>query len=394
MQLADVLKHIRTNRRFDLASVAHATGISESRLQEFEQGKREPTSRQFEALAETYGVPSYLMGIEALPNLQESPKDFRRSVPSPAHLSPPAMQRIWAAEQVAEATKQLLEATKAPLASWSKDVPSGKLSVATATKLRSYFDEWLSPRQQRLGFTGTDEQKFFGALRIFIEAQGTVVRVNQAPPDDFLGFYLEPEDGAPTAFVNRKISSVKAQLFTLVHEYAHAMMGASGISDPFRLKNDVERSCNAFTAEFIAPSEEFAKTIESFARTTRGDVFKLVNLASKHSLLSKHAAAIRLKETDYIGQKELNQWLSLRAKLTGKEIKNEDAEEDEIGNDFGQVHAKLVGEIGYLPTYAAGIALDEKLISSVDVVTSISLSQSIQERAISLATRRFEVAIS
>ena len=41
----------------DKRKLAHATGISTSRLQEFEQGTREPTSRQFEALAEIYGVP-------------------------------------------------------------------------------------------------------------------------------------------------------------------------------------------------------------------------------------------------------------------------------------------------------------------------------------------------
>jgi Zn-dependent peptidase ImmA (M78 family)/transcriptional regulator with XRE-family HTH domain len=365
MPLAEVLKHLRTNRRFELAAVAHATGISTSRLQEFEQGTREPTFRQVETLAETYGVPSYLLSIDAIPNLPESPTDFRRSVPAPAHLSPAAMQRVWDAEQVAQATKQLLGAAKASLATWAQNVNIEKPTPSNASALRKFFDDWLSTRKGKLAFTGTDEQKFFGALRLFVEAQGTVVRVNQAPPEDFLGFYLEPEEGVPTAFVNRKISSSKAQLFTLVHEYAHWILGASGISDPFRLKNQIERTCNEFAAEFIAPKEQFGRSVKALSRTIRIDVFKLVDSASKQSLLSKHATAIRLLETGYIDQKQLDHWL-----------------------------AKLVGEIGYLPTYVAGLALGKKLISSVDVMTSISLSQSVQDSAISLATRRFEVAAS
>lgn len=396
MPVSTVLKHIRSNRRFDLTAVAHATGISTSRLQEFEQGTREPTVRQFETLAEAYGIPSYLLGIDSLPNLPEAPIDFRRPEPGPAHLSPQAMQRVWAAEQVAHATKQLLDATKVGLASWESKVPkpSSQLSQSFTVELRTYFDQWLSARSEKLAFTGTEEQRFFGAFRLFLEAQGTVVRVNQAPPEDFLGFYLEPDDGAPTAFVNRKISSIKAQLFTLAHEYAHMLLGISGVSDPFRIKNQTERSCNEFAAQFLAPADQFAKTVETFERGIRIDVFKFVDLASRRSLLSKHATAIRLVETGYINRQQLSQWLATREKLSGKQIKNEDAEDDDPENTFGQVHAKLIGEIGYLPTYLAGVALERQLITNVDVVTSISLSQSIQEKAISLATRRFEVAAS
>ena len=324
MPLSQVLKQIRTSRRFDLAAVAHATGISSKRLQEFEDGKSQPTSRQFETLAETYGVPGYLLGLDLIPNLPEAPKDFRKADPTPANLSPTGMQRIWAAEQVSQATTQLVNATKASLATWTDKIkiPAGNnLSRHVGAEMRAFFDDWLSSRADKFGFTGTDEQKLFGALRLFIEAQGTIVRVNQASPDDFMGFYLEPEDGAPTAFVNRKISSQKAQLFTLVHEYAHSLVGASGVSDPFRLKNDIERMCNQFAAEFIAPTPAFTKIVEALDKATRIDVFKLVAQASRLSLLSRHATAIRLLETGHIDQKQLNQWLSARAKLSGKDLK-------------------------------------------------------------------------
>ena len=227
---------------------------------------------------------------------------------------------------------------------------------------------------------------------MFVEAQGTIVRVNQAPPDDFVGFYLNVDAGLSTTFINRKIASPKAKLFTALHEYGHRMLGASGISDPFLIKNDVERSCNRFAAEFLAPEKDFISAVEQSPKNVRMDVFKLVDTISSQSLLSKHATAIRLKETGYLDQTQLNCWLEARAKLSGGQLKNEDVED--VENRFGAVHAKILGEVGYLPTYLAGVALQQKLISTVDVANSFSLSQSIQDRAISLATRRMEVAAS
>lgn len=392
MPIARILKHVRNQRHFQLADIAVSTGISLGRLEEFEAGGREPTFRQFEALAKAYGIPSYLLETEALPNLPESPTDFRRKAPRPAHLSPNAMQKIWATEHVAQATKQLLDATKIQLATWIDDLPNGAPSAKTGGLFREFFNNWKVQRESNLRFTGTAEQIFFSCFRLFVEAQGTLFRVNQSPPEDFLGFYLEADEGVPSIFINRKISSPKAQLFTALHEYAHRIMGASGISDPFAIKNDTERLCNQFAVEFLAPQREFSKSVEGLSPTLRSDVFRFVDVASSQSLLSKHATAIRLYETGYITQSQLNAWLTARSRLSGKQIKNEDSDDTE--NNFGQVHAKLVGEVGYLATYVSGIALKEKLISHVDIATSISLSESIQERAIDLATRRMELAVA
>src|SRR5229473_1775481 len=94
------LRKVRETRHFDLETVAKYAGISVDRLEEFETGKREPSPRQLERLANTYGLASYLLGSDTIPNLPETVADFRRSIPRPAHLSPAGMSRIWAAEDV------------------------------------------------------------------------------------------------------------------------------------------------------------------------------------------------------------------------------------------------------------------------------------------------------
>lgn len=387
-----VLRTVRENRQFELNAVARATGISASRLQEFELGKREPSFRQMESLASTYGLPSYLLGSDAIPNLPEAPTDFRRPNPGPGHLSPDGMRRIWSAAQAGQLTQQLLGATEAPLATWADTVPKGEPSSKLAEDLRAYFDEWFAKREKAFRFTGRAEQNFFSAFRLFLEAQGTTVRVNDAPAEDYLGFYLSDDEIAPTIFINRKTSAPKAQLFTLIHEFAHRAMGLTGVSDPFKLRNQTERRCNHFAAEFLAPASAFKAIVEQQPKPVRSDAFKLVDSVSRASLLSKHASAIRLLETEYIDQKQLNGWLKFRQQLTSRDLKDE--ESDITGDVFGVPHAKRVGELGYLPVYLAKRALDRKLMSSVDIVKSIALSQTLQDRAFSFAQRRMDVAVS
>jgi hypothetical protein len=69
-------------------------------------------------------------------------------------------------------------------------------------------------------------------------------------------------------------------------------------------------------------------------------------------------------------------------------------ESDASGETFGQPHAKRIGELGYLATFAAKAAIDRKIIDQVDVVAGISLSRTLQEKAFSLASRRMDVARS
>lgn len=394
MTLADVLKQVRDTRHFDLAAVARFANISPSRLEEMEKGDREPSFKQLQRLAEAYGIPDYLLGAGTLPNLPETRLiDFRGRAPKPARLSPAAMQRIWSTEHAASFTAQLLNATKIKAPVWINGVPNGKLNSLTARSLRRYFDDWLKKRRHSLQLLGTAEQTFFSGLRIFLEAQGVVVRVNDAPAEDYLGFFLQDDESQlSSVFVNRRTSAPKAQLFTLVHEWAHSITGMSGVSDPFQLNNPIERECNRFAAEFLAPEEIFRVAVERLGRSAKADVFEFVDVVAQQSLLSKHATAIRLRETGYLSDEQLRRWTIARVAMTRKQLKDE--ESDASGETFGAPHAKRVGEVGYLPTYAAKLAVDQKLIDFADVISGISISRGLQERAFALAARRMEVAVS
>lgn len=384
------LRTVREQRGFDISEVASSASIAVDRLIQIESGNREPSRKQMERLAETYGVPLYSLFNDGIPNLPPLPTDFRTSNLGPASLSPKGVRTYLSSERVSTFSQQLAVELGFEPASLSEAVKEAKSTKRRAIELRRAFENWFQPRQEALGFTGRAEQKFMAALRLFFEVQGGIVNVNDAPADDFQGFFIKPDSGLPTIFINRSISSRKAQLFTLVHEYSHALLGQEGISDPFTTRNSIERACNVFAAEFLAPMADFAALIEGLPRHVRSDSIELINTASAATLLSKHAAAIRLVEADYISKTDFRSWRRL---FRGNRRQEKDEERESEVSSGGVPHAKRLTELGHLPVVLAKRAVDEKIVDAFDVADGLGLSRTLQERAFALAVRRFEVAV-
>jgi len=380
------LKAVREQRGLKIEAVADVAAISLKRLETFEQGDLQPSRKQVERLSDIYGVPLYSLLGSGIPNLPPLPQDFRKPNPAPAELSPKGMRVLWATEKRAQFTKQLIAPAKFTAPNLLGSPTTSAASITHATQLRETFDAWLMPRLAKFGFLGTSEQQFLSGLRLFFEVQGNVVNSNDAPPDDYFGFFVEPAAGTPAIFINRCIQSKRSQLFTLAHELAHWLVGADGISNPFILRNNVERTCNKFAAEFLAPIARFTSLAESVPGAVRSDIFQFVSTVSSRSLLSKHATAIRLTESGYLTQGQLAAWES---RWTKTFISEKEADPEASG---GHAHAKRMSEVGVLPVYLAAVAHREKLIDKYDVSAGIGLAESLQQKAFALAERRIEVA--
>jgi len=382
------LKTIREQRRLNLSDVADFTKISRTRLGMFEEGQHEPSRKQIEKLANVYGIPAYAFFRDAIPNIPETLLDFRQQRPSPAILSPRGMRSLWAAEKIARFAHQLLIELRYEAPGWAAAFKGHGVTATDAAALRTAFDEWFARRSRALQLTGPSEQQYLAALRLFFEVQGAVVNINDAPPDDYLGFFMEPEGALPVVFVNRKISSKKAQLFTFVHEFAHSRVRAQGVSNPFLVRNDVERACNAFAAEFLAPMREFRAIAEAVSAASRQDVFQYVAIVSLRLLLSKHATAIRLREADLITQDQMNRFDAAWRQYASDEKETDDYD----ALNFGVPHAKRLSELGYLPAYLASEAVGRGLIDTIDVQVGMGLSEALQNSAFDLANRRIKAA--
>jgi Zn-dependent peptidase ImmA (M78 family) len=74
---------------------------------------------------------------------------------------------------------------------------------------------------------------------------------------EFRGFTLADEV-SPLIFVNSSDESLSGQIFTFLHEYAHVVLRATGISDedPAAKATGVEAWCNAVAAEVLVPAAD------------------------------------------------------------------------------------------------------------------------------------------
>ena len=104
-------------------------------------------------------------------------------------------------------------------------------------------------------------------LRAVIEQAGVLVFIsstvgnnNTRPLDinEFRGFALS-DPYAPLIFINSS-DSVSAQIFTMIHELAHIMLGESGISneamEEIFVSSQIEKWCNAVAANFLVPEDK------------------------------------------------------------------------------------------------------------------------------------------
>lgn len=109
-------------------------------------------------------------------------------------------------------------------------------------------------------------EDYYKYLREKIESLGTLVMRNSVVGnnthrplnrDEFRGFAISSKQ-APVIFINTT-DSPQAQVFTLLHEFAHLLIGESGVSDLSpNNPHQIEKFCNKIAAEFLVPSTEFS----------------------------------------------------------------------------------------------------------------------------------------
>lgn len=140
---------------------------------------------------------------------------------------------------------------------------------------------------------------------IVVAFSGVVGLNNNRPVDvaDCRGFALV-DDYAPFIFVNSKDSKT-AQLFTLIHEFAHLLLGhSSGVGgrDTDIESSSLERLCDGLAASFLVPEQDFRS---AWVRAV-GDYSRL----NKIFKVSRYVLSRRAKDLSLIGQTELDQLYS------------------------------------------------------------------------------------
>jgi len=133
----------------------------------------------------------------------------------------------------------------------------------------------------------------------------------------------------PIILIRRGSSSNVRKLFTLLHEYAHLLIGKSGLSDETAQlietsqtdKEVIETTCNRLASEILVPSE---KVIISEYSTLSPEE-KMEYLANKF-MVTYSTAAVCLKKRNLITDAELRYLLKLRRKAYKEKQENKTGE--------------------------------------------------------------------
>ena len=251
----ELLVWARESCRMEVAYAASKLGIEEEKLDQWESGKLSPTIRQLRKLANAYKVNFGALFLPEPPATFSPPvKDYRlHHGVAPGEINPEIaidMRLHLNAREIALELENDLEVNQGSFEmSCSIDEPP----LEVAARIRSSLGISVSIQKR---FKNT--RVAFNAWRDAVANSGVlVIQSSKVALSDMRGYSVF-FDELPLLVVNRK-DAYSARSFTLIHEFTHLLLHASGLCDlnteAGRPSHDqkLEIFCNAVASQTLVP---------------------------------------------------------------------------------------------------------------------------------------------
>lgn len=264
----DVLRWARERSGLTAAEVAKKIHKSAESVEDWETGGSAPTYVQLEKLAyQVYKRPVAVFFFPEPPDEPDRVAEFR-TLPAGERegLSDDTRYAVRLAEAMQSALRELNEGINPSSRKIFRDVRAtyddspGKL----AEEVRSYVGVSI---EDQSGWASAE--RAFEHWRATVEDIGVYVFKRSFKQRDISGFSLV-DDEFSVIYVNNGTSFTR-QVFTLWHEVGHLLLHTSGVTktdDSFidtmtGEAKSIEVMANAFAGEFLVPSDDFERVIES-----------------------------------------------------------------------------------------------------------------------------------
>lgn len=268
--------------------------VSADDLLKWENGQDYPTIQVAKKLATIYGIKFITLYLPRIPKNIKPLKDFRSG-----HRDPFTREFVFLMREIQgkqEWVKEyLLSKNRKPIDFvGSIDISFGIAKTVEKIKnilfcreLNKKADASLKALIKRMESLGV----FVSIANSFNCHHAHVVGVLEAR-----GFAIS-DNIAPFIFINSKDAKT-GQLFTLIHEFCHLLLGETGISDIFDdSNNNIEVFCNRVAAEFLMPSDKFRDLWKKEMTTD-----DKIQVLSNEFPVSKLAIIIRVRSLNLIEQ--------------------------------------------------------------------------------------------
>ncbi|MBX7184408.1 MAG: ImmA/IrrE family metallo-endopeptidase [Vicinamibacteria bacterium] len=318
-----VLRWARESAGLTPEAVAAKLKRSVGEVHAWERGEALPSYAQLEKLAYTiYKRPLAAFFLPSPPIEQKARQEFR-TLPAEdlEQLLPDTLFLVRSAHAFQLSLRELSEGANPAAKQILRDlqVPAAANAAQVAQRVRAY----LGITVEKQAAFGSDDQAL-ARWRSAVESAGVFVFKNSFKQKQISGFCLyDPE--FPLIYLNNSTSKTR-QTFSLLHELAHLLFHANGISkfepDYFdRLPPNqrlIEVLCNRLASEILIPSDDFLKAIAS----VRAFEDTAIEALARRYSVSREAVARRLldlgKMSKVAYEAKAARWTSQLRKKTGK----------------------------------------------------------------------------
>lgn len=288
-----VLVWARERWGLDVEQAAAELKISQAQLERIEAGEEPPEISLLDRMTKAYELAFTNFVLRAPPREVPDPEDFRTVGGQAARYSTETRRAITRTHVDQDAATDLASHLGRPIAPELQRAALDQDIEALAAQQRSLLG--VSDAAQR-GWK--DARAAFQAWRLAVEALGILVFLRTFPREDCRGFSSWPDGLMPAIVVNRD-EVPQAQVFTLLHEYAHLLLRQPGLCDQTELDDHakVERFCNQFAAAALMPRDTVARLVDELRLPAgtdwqREDVGKLARALQ----VSQPAAMLRIEQ--------------------------------------------------------------------------------------------------
>ncbi|MBU0763951.1 MAG: XRE family transcriptional regulator, partial [Bacteroidetes bacterium] len=297
----EVLKWARESLLLNKQKAAKRSKISITRLDQLEKGDCYPSLNELKQLAKAYNRTIAALLLQKPPGEKPLPKD-RRTVNSEI-LGTFHESTIIAVRKARALVESLIELKKnagLPFVKFQHKATLDDSPSLIANKLR---DVWRLDEIKQFD----NPNDVLDAYTERIESFGVAVFQLSLTQDNLRGFSLVDEQ-MPLIAIKRGSEPTTAKIFTLFHELGHILLNEGSICDIAFDQNDqqVEKWCNAFAGEILAPSTKLLqmKVVRQYITSNRKewgkkDILELVN----YFHIGPLAVLRRLKDLELITNK-------------------------------------------------------------------------------------------
>lgn len=358
----EVLKWLRESSGWTFEDVSKRLKTNVEAVKEFELGTKRPTLRQLKELSLAFNRPLAAFLLSKPKEEKPLPKDYRMLPNKRGVFDKKTMLAIRKARSLQSISKELSSNIKYET---KPKIERAKITDNPEVISRKYREMFGLTEERQRKFR--DAYQLFNYLRDTLEDMNILIFQISMPVEDARGFSLS--DDLPAIIVVNTKDSIEARLFSLVHEFAHVMLGETVIDCPelsIIIKDNTEKWCDEFASSFLLPKEA-AKRLFETEKIKLTDT-ETLNALSRRYKLSKAMLLFNMLKLNYLSKTKYEEVLE---RYKPKQVKVERKGEKKGGGIPSE--KRCISEVGNKFVSLVANNFDKRFITYSDALNYLSI---------------------